>query len=42
LCSALSRLGQVKWRDPGNADAARRHLKDHLEQRGGNACRPIR
>jgi hypothetical protein len=42
LCSALSRLEQVKWRDPTNAEAARRHLKTHLEEVGRSACRPAR
>lgn len=42
LCNALSRLGQVKWRDPANADAARQHLREHLEQAGRAACRPAR
>lgn len=42
LCNALSRLNQVKWRDPGNAEAARRHLREHLEQIGRTACRPGR
>jgi len=40
LCNALSRLGQVKWRDPANAEIARRHLQEHLEQVGRSACRP--
>jgi hypothetical protein len=42
LCNALSRLDQVKWRDPGKAEEARRHLREHLEQEGGRPCRPIR
>src|SRR5574342_516235 len=42
LCNALSRLGQVKWRDPANAEIARRHLQEHLEQVGRSACRPGR
>jgi hypothetical protein len=42
LCNALSRLGQVKWRDPANAEVARRHLQEHLEQVGRSACRPGR
>lgn len=29
--NALSRLPQVDWVDPGNAAAARAHLKAHLE-----------
>lgn len=41
LCNALARLDQVKWRDPANAEAARRHLREHLEQVGRAACRPI-
>lgn len=40
LCNALSRLKQVKWRDPANAEAARRHLREHLDQVGRAACRP--
>jgi len=42
LCNALSRLNQVKWRDPGNAEAARRHLNEHLGQVGRSSCRPPR
>ena len=42
LCNALVRLGQVKWRDPANAEMARRHLGEHLEQVGRSACRPAR
>jgi hypothetical protein len=42
LCNALSRLGQVKWRDPANAEIARRHLQEHLEQVGRSSCRPPR
>jgi len=42
LCNALSRLGQVKWRDPANAEIARRHLQEHLEQVGRTSCRPGR
>lgn len=42
LCNALSRLGQVKWRDPAKVEAARRHLEEHLGQVGRNRCRPIR
>ncbi len=41
LCNALSRLGQVKWRDPANAEAARQHLREHLKEVGGKACRPV-
>ena len=42
LCNALSRLGQVKWRDRANAELARRHLQEHLEQVGRTSCRPGR
>ena len=42
LCNALSRLGQVKWRNPADAEIARRHLQEHLEQVGRSACRPPR
>jgi hypothetical protein len=42
LCSALARLEQVKWRDPANAEAARRHLKEHLGQVERTVCRPAR
>ena len=42
LCNALVRLGQVKWRDPANAEMARRHLREHLEQVGRSSCRPPR
>lgn len=42
LCNALSRLGQVKWRNPANAEIARRHLQEHLEQVGRTSCRPGR
>lgn len=42
LCNALSRLDQVKWRNPANAEAAGQHLRDHLAQQGGKPCRPIR
>jgi hypothetical protein len=42
LCNALARLAQVKWRDPANAEAARRHLEEHLEQVGRSSCRPGR
>jgi len=41
LCNALSRLRQVKWRDPANAEAAKRHLREHLKEIGGRACRPV-
>jgi hypothetical protein len=39
LCSALGRLHQVKWIDPGHAEAARRHLQEHLASLGQNPCR---
>jgi hypothetical protein len=42
LCNALSRLSQVKWRDPTNAESARRHLSEHLKQVGRSSCRPPR
>jgi|GEM_PF-928460 len=42
LCNALARLPQVKWRDPASAEAARRHLEEHLAQIGRTACRPGR
>lgn len=42
LCNALARLTQVKWRDPANAEAARRHLEEHLMQVGRTSCRPGR
>lgn len=42
LCNALARLGQVKWRDPANAEIARQHLNEHLNQVGRNRCRPAR
>ncbi len=32
LRSALGRLGQVKWADPAEAERARRHLLEHLEE----------
>jgi hypothetical protein len=34
LRSALARLGQVRWKDPANAEVARRHLQAHLEALG--------
>jgi hypothetical protein len=40
LCNALARLPQVKWRDPTNAEIARRHLSGHLDEVGRGACRP--
>jgi len=39
LCNAVARLPQVKWRDPDNAEIARRHLRDHLDQFDRGACR---
>jgi len=39
LRSALSRLHQVKWRDPVNAEVARRHLREHLDRSRGAARR---
>lgn len=42
LCNALARLDQVKWRDPASAEAARRHLDEHLTQVGRGSCRPAR
>ncbi len=42
LCNALARLTQVKWRDPAEAEAARRHLEEHLERVGRTSCRPGR
>ncbi len=42
LCNALARLPQVKWRDPANAETARRHLREHLDHAGRGACRPAR
>jgi hypothetical protein len=41
LCSALGRLHQVKWTEPGSAEAARRHLQQHLVELGRNPCRPV-
>jgi hypothetical protein len=41
LCNALSRHGHVKWRDPANAEAARFHLREHVQEVGGKACRPV-
>jgi hypothetical protein len=32
LRAARSRLGQVKWVDPRNAEAARRHLDEHWRE----------
>ena len=34
LRNAMSRINQVKWVDPGNAERARRHLLDHYRQLG--------
>jgi hypothetical protein len=42
LCNALVRRSQVKWRDPTNAEAARRHLEEHLTQVDRSSCRPSR
>ncbi len=42
LCSALSRLNQVKWHDPTNAEAAKRHLHQHLDAVGRSSCQPPR
>jgi hypothetical protein len=42
LCNAIARLGQVKWRDPANAEIALRHLRDHLDQIGRGACHPAK
>jgi hypothetical protein len=41
LCNAIARLPQVKWRDPANAEIARRHLKEHTNELGRGACRPL-
>ncbi len=41
LCNAIARLPQVKWRDPANAEIARRHLSEHLDRVGRGACRPV-
>lgn len=40
LCNAHARFSQVKWQDAANAEAARQHLREHLEQVGRTACRP--
>jgi len=32
LRAARSRLGQVRWVDPANAEVARRHLDDHWRE----------
>ncbi|MBI4609461.1 MAG: hypothetical protein HY726_10660 [Candidatus Rokubacteria bacterium] len=32
LKAARSRVGQVKWVDPANAEVARRHLEEHWRQ----------
>ena len=42
LCNALVRIGQVKWHDRANAEAAGRHLAEHLAEVGRKACRPAR
>ena len=34
LRSALARLGQVRWEDPGDLEQARRHLRAHQEALG--------
>lgn len=34
LRSAMSRLHQVQWVDPANADRARQHLVDHFRELG--------
>ncbi len=39
LCNALSRLPQVKWRDPASAEMARQHLRQHVAELGGSPCR---
>lgn len=41
LCNAVARLSQVKWHDPANAEIARRHLREHLDQIDRGACRPV-
>jgi hypothetical protein len=41
LCNAVARLPQVKWRDPPNAEVARQHLREHVNQVGPSACRPL-
>ena len=40
LCNALSRVDQVRWRDPANAEIARQHLREHLKEPGRDSCRP--
>ena len=42
LCNALSRVDQDKWRSAANAETARRHLREHLDQVGRTSCRPPR
>jgi len=42
LCNALSRLSQVKWHDPANAEMARQHLKEHMKEVGRGSCRPAK
>ena len=34
LRSALARLGQVRWKDPADAERARQHLQAHQEALG--------
>jgi hypothetical protein len=41
LCNALARFPQVEWRDPANAEIARRHLREHLDQVRRGDCRPL-
>ncbi len=40
LCNAMSRLPQVKWRDPASAEIARQHLRQHVAELAGTPCRP--
>lgn len=40
LAAARARLSQVKWLDPRNAEAARRHLEEHWRELPGAAGRP--
>jgi len=42
LCNALSRFDQVKWRNAANAEKARHHLREHLDQVGRTSCRSPR
>lgn len=32
LLSALGRIHQVKWMDPGNKEAAEKHLREHMRE----------